>query len=391
MPPFEDDTHSSVISYPTFTEIEYILTERFEILSSSMEYGMPTFTYRWKEGYIPDQMEQERVFDIVHDASDKLKIWPVVRWSDENAGIYFTRFIPQERQPKSDSRVNYALFIATLATIAIGGFLQATSPIFLALFYPQGWTNFDIAFTTIIFIASLMGIVFTHEMGHYLMAKRRGIDATLPYFIPGLPQIGGTFGAFIKQKSPPRNKRDLFDLGLAGPWAGFAVTLVVLIVGFLLSVPVTAEELTAIDAAFPNMSGSLPVPLLFVVLELIFVDFIPVGGTIYLHPVGFAAWVGCLVTALNLFPTGQLDGGHALRGIIDEKKHKYIGYGAIAVMFVAGYFLMAILVLAMSSGGSHPGALDDTVPVSKSRVILFILSMIVLILAIPPLGLELFG
>ncbi|MHA1638281.1 MAG: site-2 protease family protein [Candidatus Thorarchaeota archaeon] len=388
--PFDNDTQPHVISYPTFTEIEDILNDRFEVLTSHLEYGMPTFTYRWIGGEVPEQPEQERVFDSVHDACDKLKIWPVVRWADKDAGVYFTRFVPQERAAKSDVRINYALFIATLATIAIGGFMQATSPIFLALFYPGGYTVWDIAFTTLLFIASLMGIIFMHEQGHYQMAKHRGIDATPPYFIPGLPQIGGTFGAFIKQKSPPRNKSDLFDLGLAGPWAGFIVTIIVLIAGFLMSVPVTAEELTAIDAAFPGMSGSLPVPILFMMLEFLFADFIPAGGTIYLHPVAFAAWVGCLVTALNLFPTGQLDGGHALRAVLDEKKHKYIGYVAIGIMFLAGFYLMAILVIAMSSGGGHPGALDDTVPISRSRVLLFIISMIVLAISIPPLGLEFF-
>ncbi len=379
-----------VLSYPTFTELEGILRSNFEILSSSLEYGMPTFIYRWPAGVIPDRIVQEMVFDEIHDYADNLKVWPIIRWQDEDAGIYYTRFVPQETQEPENRRMNYALFIATLATIAIGGWLQATSEIFLTLFYPQGYTIFDIILTTGGFILALMGIIFTHEMGHYLTAKKNGIDATLPYFIPGLPQIGGTFGAFIKQKSPPKNRSALFDVGVMGPWSGFVVTLVVLVIGYLLSVPVTAEELRAINEAYPGQSGELAAPLLFTLLGFVFSDMVPLGGTLYIHPIAFAAWVGCLVTALNLFPTGQLDGGHALRAIIDEKKHKYIGYIAIAVMFLAGYFLMAILVLALSMGGAHPGALDDTVPVSKSRVVVFVLSMIVLVLSIPPLGLALF-
>ncbi|MCK5150874.1 MAG: site-2 protease family protein [Candidatus Thorarchaeota archaeon] len=386
----DNEFSGRVISYPTFTEISEILSERFEILSSAMEYGMPTFLYRWRDGDVHDSEEQRRVFDDIHEKSERLKIWPVIRWRSKDEGIYYTRFIPQERPPKSDIRINYGLFVATLAAIAIGGFMQATSQVFLTLFYPNGYTPWDIAFTTGIFILALMGIIGTHEMGHYRMAKKRGIEATPPYFLPGLPQIGGTFGAFIQQKSPPKNRSDLFDLGLAGPWAGFAVTLVALIVGFALSVPVTAEQLAAIDETFPGLSGSLPVPFLFMLIEILIVDLIPAGGTIYLHPVGFAAWVGCLVTALNLFPSGQLDGGHALRAILDEKKHKYVGYGAIAVMFLIGFYTMAILVLVMAFRGGHPGALDDTVPVSKSRILLFILSMVVLALSIPPLGLMFF-
>jgi membrane-associated protease RseP (regulator of RpoE activity) len=175
------------------------------------------------------------------------------------------------------------------------------------------------------------------------------------------------------------------DIGLAGPLAGFVVTLAVLVIGFFMSVPVTAEQLIAIEQAFPNQSGSLPVPYLFTIMEYLFIDFIPAGGTIYLHPVAFAAWVGMLVTALNLFPIAQLDGGHALRGIVDSTWHKRIGWAAIIIMFLTRYYFMAILVFLMSGGGGHPGPLNDTVKVSKGRVALFLISMLILVLCIPPL------
>ncbi|MHA2264551.1 MAG: site-2 protease family protein, partial [Candidatus Thorarchaeota archaeon] len=180
-------------------------------------------------------------------------------------------------------------------------------------------------------------------------------------------------------------RKDLFDLGVAGPLAGFAVTVVVLVAGFLMSVPLTAAQLDAIQATFPGLTGSLPVPILFILVEIVFAGFIPPGGTLYMHPVAFASWVGMLVTSLNLFPTGQLDGGHALRAIVDAKIHKYIGWAAIAVMFLMGLYLMAILVLALSMGGGHPGALNETVPVSKARVALFIVCMIILVICMPPL------
>lgn len=106
----------------------------------------------------------------------------------------------------------------------------------------------------------------------------------------------------------------------------------------------------------------------------------------YLHPIAFAGWVGCLVTSLNLFPVSQLDGGHALRALVSSEKHRIIGFAAIIVMFLLGYFLMAILVLVLSQGGVHPGPLNDTVPISASRKAAFVLAMIILVLAIPPLG-----
>ncbi len=385
-----DDYSGRVLSYPTFTELNNVLSRHFEVLASALEFGQPVFLFRWPDGVIPRREEQEWVFSELDAAAEQLRVWPIVRWHDRRAGTYVVRFVPIQREGKSDIRINYALFVATLATIALGGFLQAISPVFLTLFYPGGWTVWDIIFVTGIFILSLMGIIATHEMGHYTMAKKRHIEATPPYFIPGLPSIGGTFGAFIQQKSPPRARRDLFDLGVAGPFAGFAVTLVVLYVGFLLSVPVTADQLEAIDAAFPNMTGSLPVPFIFILYEQLFGGRIPPGGTLFLHPVAFAGWVGCLVTALNLFPTSQLDGGHALRALVSSRTHKYIGWAAVIVMALAGYFMMAVLVLLLSRGMEHPGPLNDTVPVNPLRVVLFIVAMVVLILSIPPLGFEIF-
>jgi membrane-associated protease RseP (regulator of RpoE activity) len=104
-----------------------------------------------------------------------------------------------------------------------------------------------------------------------------------------------------------------------------------------------------------------------------------------MHPVAFASWVGLLITALNLFPIAQLDGGHALRAIVGPKYHKQIGWIALMLMVVAGYFTMAILILAMSMGGGHPGPLNDTVKISKGRVALFVFSMFILVLSITPL------
>jgi Zn-dependent protease len=382
-----DDKHdSSVISYPTFTELNGMLTKHFQVLESELQYGVPSFLVQWPEGTKPSRRDQEEVFAELDELSDRLHLWPVIRWDNRKLGQYVVRFVPSQKMRKSDNRINYALFAATLGTIGIGGFLQATSPVFLTLFYPSGWTIIDLLFVTLVFMASLMGIIFCHEMGHFLTARRKGIDSSPPYFIPGLPELGGTFGAFIQQKSPPRNSRDLFDLGMTGPLAGFAVTLVVLIVGFWLSVPLTPAQESALETQFPNMTGSIPTPLIFSLLEFVFQGRIPAGGTLYLHPIAFAGWVGCLVTSLNLFPVSQLDGGHALRALVGSGKHRIIGFAGIVVMFLLGFYLMAILVFVISQGGVHPGPLNDTVSISASRKAVFVLAMIILVLAIPPLG-----
>ncbi len=380
-----DEEPSSVVTYPTFAELNDILSIHFEIVTSVLEFGMPTFIVRWPSGDVGTDEQQDMIFKELTDMTKPLKVWPLVRWKNKAAGEYFIRFVPIQKPGPSNVKINYALFVATLASIAIGGLLQATSPVFLTLFYPGGWTYLDIAFVTITFMLALMGIIFTHEMGHYLMCKRKGIEASLPYFIPGLPQIGGTFGAFISQKSPPNNREELIDMGLAGPLAGFAVTLVVLFIGYLMSVPVTAQELIAINEAFPGMSGELATPYLFTLVGYLFTDFVPPGGTLYMHPVAFAAWVGMLVTALNLFPIAQLDGGHALRAIVGPRWHKQIGWVALLIMLLTGYYLMAILILALSAGGGHPGPLNDTVKISNGRIVVFILAMIILVVCIPPL------
>ncbi len=382
----DDEQFSTVISYPTFAELNDILAIYFQIVMSVLEYGMPTFVVRWPEaGFIPSNEEQDRVFKELTERTKTLKVWPMVRWRNKADGEYFIRFVPMQKPGKSNKKINYALFVTTLSTMAIAGILQATSPVFITLFYPSGFSFLDLAFVVITFMLAIMGIIFTHEMGHYLMCQRKGIEASLPYFIPGIPQLGGTFGAFISQKSPPNNREELIDMGLAGPLAGFVVTLVVLFLGYAMSLPVTAQQMIAIEEAFPGMSGELGVPYLFTLVGYLFVDFVPSGGTLYMHPVAFAAWVGLLVTSLNLFPIAQLDGGHALRAIVGPKYHKQIGWIALMLMVLAGYFTMAILILAISMGGGHPGPLNDTVKISNGRIVLFVLSMIILVLCIPPL------
>ncbi|MFQ5832798.1 MAG: site-2 protease family protein [Candidatus Thorarchaeota archaeon] len=380
----EDEYETTMITYPTHAELDFILRDHFEVLDERYVHGLPTFVVRWKTDGIPEIDEQDRVFEDINKNSERLKVWPVVRWRDKSAGEYVIRFVPKEKPPKSDIRINYGLFVATMGTIALAGFMQASSPVFITLFYPNGFTYMNLIWETLIFIAALMGIIFTHEMGHYLTSKKLGIEATPPYFIPGIPPIG-TFGAFIQQKSPPINRRDLFDMGVAGPLAGFVVTFVVLLLGFFMSVPLTAEQVAAIDRTYPGMSGSMGVPYLFQLIELLFGDFIPAGGTLYMHPLAFASWIGMLVTALNLFPISQLDGGHALRAIVDSQKHRIIGWMGIAAMILARFYMMAILILVISQGGEHPGPLNDTIEVSAWRKVLFVVAMIILVLCIPPL------
>ncbi|HME06420.1 MAG TPA: site-2 protease family protein [Bryobacteraceae bacterium] len=203
-----------------------------------------------------------------------------------------------------------ALFLATLLTATMAGVVfsqgyQAGRPIELEQYVslvPDLWRNPALLLQGAWFSLPLMTILLAHEMGHYLACRYYRIDATLPFFLPAPTPIG-TLGAFIRIQSPIYSKRALFDVGIAGPLAGFVMLVPALILGIAWSkiIPGVAE------------GGDLifGVPLLQRLLEAVL---LPGVGTanIYLHPLGRAAWVGILATALNLLPIGQLDGGHIL-------------------------------------------------------------------------------
>jgi membrane-associated protease RseP (regulator of RpoE activity) len=205
------------------------------------------------------------------------------------------------------------------------------------------------------FSLTLMLILLAHEMGHYLFCVRYGVSATLPFFIP-FPTLIGTLGAFIRIKSPLRSRAVLFDIGIAGPIAGFAVALVVLIfsLGFSRVAPVGALP--------PDIQ--LGYPLIFHVVRrsLVALGYAPrLAGVplnrLYLHPMAIAAWVGMFATSLNLLPGGQLDGGHIVFAI-SPRAHKTISRITIlaliplAVYFWTGWLVWAVLLRL--SGMRHP-------------------------------------
>ena len=200
------------------------------------------------------------------------------------------------------------------------------------------------------FSLTLLGILLAHEFGHFLLADRNGVYATLPYFIPA-PTFIGTFGAVIRIKSPIRSRKALFDIGIAGPIAGFLVAVPVLFWGLALSKPMP-----------PGAQDSVLVfgyPLIFKVVNYLLRPFsshaAPLAN-LYLHPVAVAAWVGMFATALNLLPGGQLDGGH-ITYAVSPKAHKWVTRGTIVVLIVMGKFWPGWWVWALIlgfTGMRHP-------------------------------------
>ncbi|HYX28932.1 MAG TPA: site-2 protease family protein [Pyrinomonadaceae bacterium] len=240
----------------------------------------------------------------------------------------------------------------------------------------------------LIFSASLLAILTAHESGHYLFCRYYGVDATLPFFIPQPPLlIPGTFGAFIRMKSPVPSRRALFDIGLAGPLAGFAVIVPVAFAAILTLHP---TPIVVGEAATTGNTITFNDPLLFRLIARGFrVDLDnSIANSFYL-----AAWVGALVTALNLMPVGQLDGGHGVYAVFGKTFHRWIAQGVFVAMVglsllgwlwhgSPAWFLFVILLAFMLRVG-HPQP-QQMEPLGTARIVIGIITLIVFALCFLP-------
>jgi membrane-associated protease RseP (regulator of RpoE activity) len=228
-----------------------------------------------------------------------------------------------------------------------------------------------------LFALSLLAILVSHEMGHYLYCRRYRVDATLPFFIP-FPLGFGTLGAFIRIRSPFPNRKALFDIGAAGPFAGFLVSLPVLYFGIREAV---------ISPTLPDGDGLfLGEPLLFQLAARWMLGAIPDGMTLNIGPIGLAAWFGLFMTALNLMPIGQLDGGHVTYSLLPRWASKISHVASWVcvglVYFGPNWIVWSIVVRVL--GRRHPPTLDDGAPAGRGRAWLGGLSLVVFALCFVP-------
>jgi len=213
---------------------------------------------------------------------------------------------------------------------------------------------------------TILAILGSHEFGHYFACRYYRVDASLPYFLPA-PFLTGTFGAVIRIRERIPTKPMLFDIGIAGPIAGFIIAVPALFVGLWLS---QLTELPDADVAFITLGE----PLLFQGAAWLIWGTPPDGYSINLHPMGFAAWFGLLATALNLFPIAQLDGGHITYAALGARSTKITVLGLFVVLGLTflspSWFLWAALLLAMVifGGARHPRTLDDHIPLDRARL-----------------------
>ena len=215
--------------------------------------------------------------------------------------------------------------------------------------------------------ATILAILGTHELGHYYACRYYGIDVSKPYFLPA-PAITGTFGAFIRIRQRIPTKPMLFDIGAAGPIAGFVVAVPALFVGLAMS------QVIPIQPPVPDETVILlGEPLLYQAAAwIIWGDLLP-GHTINLHPMGFAAWFGLLATALNLFPIGQLDGGHITYAALGGRSTAVTIGGVVALAGLSVFSLswipwtVLLLTTLLVFGPRHPRTVDDDVPLDRTR------------------------
>ena len=286
------------------------------------------------------------------------------------------------KKPTANTRsrwLNVILFFTTIVTTMLAG-----SMLFLTEWSVNGMLMPRNLLDGLIFFSfPLMAILGIHELGHYFVSKKHNVAASLPFFIP-VPPIGlplGTLGAVISMREPIPDRKALIDIGIAGPIAGFLVSIPVCLIGLFLMQqnPVFAD---------PSQTFQLNPPLLFTALSQFFTFPTSPGKEIVIHPTAFAGWVGLLVTAINLLPAGQLDGGHIARGALREK-HRYASYTAIGLLllssfFGSGWLLMAFFIIFFIGAG-HPPALNEFVPLDAKRKILVLLSIVIFALSFTPI------
>ena len=339
------------------SSIENFLKEVMDIECSKMEH----FYLVW-EGTL--KIPEKDALNFIKEKSDGLNL--TVAFKNKKEGIAVA-FRPKLEIRESKKWINLLLLVITfLSTLAAGAIQQGVNPFIPITNLIQGLP----------FSLSIMIILGSHELGHYFMAKKNKVDTTLPYFIPG-PTIIGTFGAVIKMKSPIRDKNSLVEIGASGPIVGFIFATIALLIGLSLStvVSVSGEEGVTLGNSF----------LIKFLTNIYFFD-LPEGKDVLFHPIAFAGWLGYLVTAINLLPVGQLDGGHIVYALIGEK-HRIIGYFMFAIVILLiplwpGWAIWAILFLVIRF--RHPPPLDRVSPISRRNKIIGIIALLIFILTFMP-------
>lgn len=322
------------------------------------------------EGRLRD--EPTRAFATLERLLAERRLTPLLEAQGQDGVrvVALPQAVDQELRRRPSVIVNLVLFLATVATTIWAGALHQG----VNLLRDPGQFMIGVPYA-----AALLAILGVHEFGHYFVARWHGVHVTLPYFIP-VPMGLGTFGAFIQIKSLIKSRRAVFDIGIAGPLAGLAVALPALYFGLRGAAPMVEGSMGA------HTGSSLLLALVYQ-----FANGGELGSAmVRLSPVAFAGWIGLFITALNLMPVGQLDGGHIAYGLFGQRYARRIGIGAVLGMLALGLFLWPglltwALLIALIGGFSHMPALDDVTPPDGKRFALGAVALAVLVLTVLPL------
>jgi membrane-associated protease RseP (regulator of RpoE activity) len=282
--------------------------------------------------------------------------------------------------PRQRVWIHVVLFVATVVTTLLAGAQLAAQK-------PEEMLTMEGLLRGLAYAGPLLLILLTHEMAHYLAARRHGVEVSLPYFIPAppVPFIIGTFGAFIRIRGPIRSRNALIDIGASGPIAGLCVAIPVLAIGLLLS-----EVKPLPDNALSLQEGD---SLLYLIAKWTVFGDIPPGHDVQLHPAAFAGWLGLFVTCLNLIPVGQMDGGHIAYGLLGENaRHvtQFIPFALAALGIVGwmGWLIWGALLLLLGVG--HP-PIENPQPLGRRRIWVSALAAVLLIATFVPMPLRVTG
>ncbi len=395
------------ISPEKFDTLERVVQEFFRIDDYILGSPRQNFVIQYHGQFIS---ESSQAYDKIAANVQTFGLVPLFRIENGRQTIYIVQGLPDPKP--SNVNINIILFVITVFTVMLAGALYGLDEPLpagiletITFLIERGWP----------FAVSLLAILGTHEFGHYLVGRYHKEHVTLPYFIPFPLSPFGTMGAFINMKRPPKNRRILLDIGIAGPLSGLVVAIPVLILGLSLStvdiLPVTIPEGISLQvegnsilylvAKYLVFGRLLPAPADVSGLTLIpyWLGYFftgrpaPLGSVdVLLHPVAWAGWAGILVTGLNLLPAGQLDGGHMLYVLFGKKTAARILpivlVGLVLLGFAwSGWWLWAVLIFFL--GRSHAEPMDQVTPLESWRKILAALALVLFFLTFTPVPLSL--
>ena len=342
-------------------EVDGLVESLFVVEDRFMDKETPNYVVSQRsEG--EKQIVLKNSFRALADKLRPLGYLTEFRWI---VGRYYVTLSPRPAEKKRTKYRNMVLFAATAITIFVDGYLRSNNPV-LTESLMEGVPVF---LNAVVFTLGILVVFGIHELGHKFASERRGVRTSWPFFIPAPPGMGGTFGAVISQDEPPTNRDDLFDLGISGPILGFLASVVVGIVGIMLSYTVPMAQVGDWAIKYPEIRfQQMPMPIALQIIADV-VRPTPEGSVLVLHPLAFAAWVGFLVTFVNLIPSWQLDGGHVIRALFGRETHKIISITGIFLLMISGYVIMAVIIafFLMREGEESMAPLDDVSPTSFSR------------------------